>query len=94
MKKIIFFISISIIFFGCLESVAYKNKTELLNLKSCLTTIHEQLETSNFSFQAIQKLDPNNKLSNVYKLTYRDTLDKLLIDIIEIKKDCNYIRLN
>ena len=90
-SKISFLIlGLIILFIGCIDSKSSKRSNNVVEIKNCLDSIYSTLKESNNSFQAIQKMDMNDNLSNLYRLTYKNELEEIKIDFIEIKKDCSF----
>lgn len=93
-KISVIFLSFIFLFTGCGDSKSSKKKLNILDVKDCLEIIYQKLEESNHTFQAIQKMDMSNELSNLYRLTYKNNLDQIKVEFIEIKKDCSYSTIN
>tara|TARA_B110001454_G_scaffold207230_1_gene218440 strand:+ start:252 stop:542 length:291 start_codon:yes stop_codon:yes gene_type:complete len=93
-KISLFILSFSLIFTSCSDSKSSKRSSNVVNIKDCLDSIYSTLKKSNNTFQAIQKMDINNKLSNLYRLTYKNDSGKIKIDFIEIKKDCSFSKID
>ncbi len=90
-SKISFLIlGLIILFIGCSDSKSSKRSNNVVEIKNCLDSIYSTLKESNNTFQAIQKMDMNDNLSNLYRLTYKNELEEIKIDFIEIKKDCSF----
>tara|TARA_B100001250_G_scaffold227653_1_gene195390 strand:+ start:99 stop:389 length:291 start_codon:yes stop_codon:yes gene_type:complete len=90
-NKISFLIlCVIILFIGCSDSKSSKRSNNLVEVKNCLDSIYSSLKESNNTFQAIQKMDINDKLSNLYRLTYKNESEEVKVDFIEIKKDCSF----
>jgi len=83
-------LSLIFTFIGCGESKSSKRSNNVVEIKDCLNSIYSTLEESNNTFQAIQKMDMNDNLSNLYRLTYKNESEEIKIDFIEIKKDCSF----
>tara|TARA_X000001036_G_scaffold378446_1_gene368802 strand:- start:290 stop:580 length:291 start_codon:yes stop_codon:yes gene_type:complete len=77
-------------FIGCSDSKSSKRSNNIVEIKNCLDSIYSTLEKSNNTFQAIQKMDINDDLSNHYRLTYKNESEEIKVDFIEIKKDCSF----
>ena len=77
-------------FIGCGDSKSSKRSNNVVEIKACLNSIYLTLEESNNTFQAIQKMDMNDDLSNLYRLTYKNESEEIKVDFIEIKKDCSF----
>ena len=89
--KISFLIlGVIIIFIGCSDSKSSKRSNNVVEVKNCLDSIYSSLKESNNTFQAIQKMDMNDDLSNLYRLTYKNESEEIKVDFIEIKKDCSF----
>ena len=93
-KISLFILSFSLIFTSCSDSKSSKRSSNVVNIKDCLDSIYSTLKKSNNTFQAIQKMDMNDKLSNLYRLTYKNDSEKIKIDFIEIKKDCSFSKID
>ena len=90
-NKISFLIlCVIILFIGCSDSKSSKRSNNIVEIKDCLNSIYLTLEESNNTFQAIQKMDMNDDLSNLYRLTYKNQSEEIKVDFIEIKKDCSF----
>ena len=90
-SKISFLIlGLIILFIGCIDSKSSKRSNNVVEIKNCLDSIYSTLKESNNTFQAIQKMDMNDNLSNLYLLTYKNELEEIKIDLKEIKKDCSF----
>jgi len=77
-------------FIGCSDSKSSKRSNNVVEIKNCLDSIYSSLKESNNTFQAIQKMDMNDDLSNLYRLTYKNESEEIKVDFIEIKKDCSF----
>ncbi len=77
-------------FISCGDSKSSKRSNNVVEIKDCLNSIYLTLEESNNTFQAIQKMDMNDRLSNLYRLTYKNESEEIKVDFIEIKKDCSF----
>ena len=77
-------------FIGCNDSKSSKRSNNVVEVKNCLDSIYSSLKESNKTFEAIQKMDINDDLSNLYRLTYKNESEEIKIDFIEIKKDCSF----
>ena len=77
-------------FIGCSDSKSSKRSNSVVEIKNCLDSIYSSLKESNNTFQAIQKMDMNDDLSNLYRLTYKTESEEIKVDFIEIKKDCSF----
>ena len=90
-SKISFLIlGVIILFIGCNDSKSSKKSKNVVEIKNCLDSIYSTLKESNNTFQAIQKMDMNDNLSNLYRLTYKTESEEVKVDFIEIKKDCSF----
>ena len=90
----LFILSFTLIFTSCNNSKSSKKSSNIVNIKDCLDSIYLTLKKSNYTFQAIQKMDMNDKLSNFYRLTYKNDSEEIKIDFIEIKKDCSFSKID
>ena len=93
-KISLFILSFSLMFTSCSDSKSSKRSSNVVNIKDCLDSIYSTLKKSNNTFQAVQKMDINDKLSNLYRLTYKNDSEEIKIDFIKIKKDCSFSKID